>query len=170
VAFFVGLTSIRLFRKKLRSSLVSDNVSDSDKSLAVSDKVVEWGQSKSPSGPESTVMASRTRDLRPRSPGPLSPVPRLESRGGWEQEAAAVQPRDRQEGGGAPPIFGVRARNAIAGDGESSAGVARSWNYPTAMPPQYPLAAPKRAGAVLLPSFTQHHAAVEERTEIVAIP
>jgi SRSO17 transposase len=38
-----------------------------------------------------------------------------------------------------------------------------------AMPAQHPLAAAQRAGEVLLPSFTKHHAEVEERTEVVRI-
>ncbi len=37
-----------------------------------------------------------------------------------------------------------------------------------ARPAQHPLAAPQRTGPVRLPSFTQHHAAVKERTAIVA--
>jgi SRSO17 transposase len=38
-----------------------------------------------------------------------------------------------------------------------------------AMPTQHSLAAPQRAGEVLFPSFTQHHAEVEERTEALGI-
>ncbi len=70
---------------------------------------------------------------------------------------------------GENPDLGVDVAAAQAADRWAHRVLAGCQRTEQAMPPQYPLAASQRAGEVLLPSFTQHHAAVEERTEIVAM-
>lgn len=70
---------------------------------------------------------------------------------------------------GKNPDPGVDVATAPAVDRGTHRGLAGHQRTGQAVPPRHSLAAPQRAGAVLLPSFTQHHAAIEERTEIVAI-
>lgn len=70
---------------------------------------------------------------------------------------------------GKNPDPGADVATAQAADRGADRGLAGRQRAEQAMPAQYPLAAPQRTGTVLLPSFTQHHATVEERTAIVAI-
>jgi SRSO17 transposase len=67
------------------------------------------------------------------------------------------------------PDPGADVAAAQAADRGADRGLAGRQRAEQAMPPQHPLVAPQRTGTVLLPSFTQHHTAVEERTEILVI-